>query len=63
MATGQEHEDLDFKEKDVSFTPPSGIIRFRKEETGMLEIVAYGVLGAMIMAASLILWWFVRLVE
>ena len=29
----------------------------------MLEIVAYGVLGAMIMAASLVLWWFVRLVE
>jgi hypothetical protein len=29
----------------------------------MLEIIAYGVLGAMIMGASLILWWFVRLVE
>jgi hypothetical protein len=29
----------------------------------MLEIIAYGVLGAMIMVASLILWWFVRLVE
>jgi hypothetical protein len=29
----------------------------------MLEIIAYGILGGMIMAASLVLWWFVRQVE
>jgi hypothetical protein len=29
----------------------------------MLEIIAYGILGGMILAASLVLWWFVRLVE
>jgi hypothetical protein len=29
----------------------------------MLEIIAYGVLGAMILAASLVVWWFVRLAE
>jgi hypothetical protein len=29
----------------------------------MLEIVAYGILGFIILVASLILWWFVRLVE
>lgn len=29
----------------------------------MLEIIAYGALGGMMLAASLILWWFVGLVE
>jgi hypothetical protein len=34
-----------------------------RKEGGMLEIVAYGILGGMILAASLVVWWFVRLVE
>ena len=29
----------------------------------MLEILAYGILGGMILTASLVVWWFVRLVE
>jgi hypothetical protein len=29
----------------------------------MLEIFAYAILGGMILVASLVLWWFVRLIE
>jgi hypothetical protein len=32
-------------------------------EEGMLEIIAYGVLGGMIVFASLVLWWFVQQAE
>jgi hypothetical protein len=29
----------------------------------MLEVIAYGILGGMIMGASLVVWWFVCQVE
>lgn len=29
----------------------------------MIEILAYGALGALILFTSLVLWWFVRLAE
>lgn len=56
---------LDWTKKDVTFTRLMKRSRLYDlgKEGGMLEIIAYGILGGMILAASLVLWWFVRLVE
>ena len=34
-----------------------------REESDMIEILAYAALGALILFTSLVLWWFVRLAE
>jgi hypothetical protein len=56
---------LDWTKKDVTFTRLMRRSRLYDlgKEGGMLEIIAYGILGGMILATSLVLWWFVRLVE